>query len=926
MQSRSLLAVCSVLVSAVPSASWAQQFQSADRLAQWRGTYSQDSRSVSVGDVNADGHDDIVMLCDAMTDDATEAQLWLGGVGGPVGPISVPGLPRIVRITTTATVNAAAPITQLKDLDADGAADFIVITPADAQVWMSEGDGTFTFSQSVAGAFLEVQTLDVTRDGRPDVLLRDNSRLLVMRNASGVLEQLGSTVGVGPHTQSMVFGRLGSGPGPDLSIGSGRLLNNGTGLFTSGANWSEAWPVHLVDLNADGISDPIGQGFTTSTPPALNLILPWWIKPVVSASGLHSYIPTTGWTANFPMPFNGPYRTTSLPPGNTHGAEFIVYGVMNTAGSKGAESAQLALVRRVGGTLQADPAIASGGIGLRSVHAGDFDADGCLDLVTLNNGTAVWLLSNGNDRVDRTFGSGLILIRGDCTVNPPRFQVSSAAGEATFNTSDFLMTQWAGDLDGDGLPELAVNRSAFPTAYTGVGTNGGTGYSLVFRNLGGRFDFTKPLHLIGSDTTPFTARWTVLDLNGDGVRELYTTTAAGFARFNPVPISNAPLALPQFWDQAYALSASLIPVYNYPLPTTNYSASSGNGTFSPADNLMRFDADGDGSSDLVFYENYRNLTVGGPGPSRITVRRDDGSEIRSETPVRMTAVSAIDFDGDGDTDIIGIEWPGPRESGAPPCGCYSWSPTDFCECRGPTRLMLLSNDGLGGFSASDPVMPFPAVSDPLFGRRSILRTTDVTGDRVPDLVAIHPPLSQIFVYPGGSQGLATFSLVSSIGPAGPVGLNIAELHDLDRDGNLDYVFAMSAHNVTSTEMVFPDQIGVAMNDGTGRFIPTQSGPHILGTLGVSAADLDGDRDADLVYADIQSLLTISLNRTPAPPCPADFNSDALVSTPDLTFFLGRFGQPVTPGSLAARADFDSSGSVDMQDLVHFLGRFGSRCP
>jgi hypothetical protein len=64
-----------------------------------------------------------------------------------------------------------------------------------------------------------------------------------------------------------------------------------------------------------------------------------------------------------------------------------------------------------------------------------------------------------------------------------------------------------------------------------------------------------------------------------------------------------------------------------------------------------------------------------------------------------------------------------------------------------------------------------------------------------------------------------------------------------------------------------------------------------------------------------------------PPCGgADFNSDGVVNTSDLVFFLGRFGQPATPGTLAERADFNADGVVNTVDLVFFLGRFGSVCP
>lgn len=66
--------------------------------------------------------------------------------------------------------------------------------------------------------------------------------------------------------------------------------------------------------------------------------------------------------------------------------------------------------------------------------------------------------------------------------------------------------------------------------------------------------------------------------------------------------------------------------------------------------------------------------------------------------------------------------------------------------------------------------------------------------------------------------------------------------------------------------------------------------------------------------------------TSVPPCPADFNANGTVDTPDLTFFLGRFGEPVTPGSPAERADFNADGQVNTADLIFFLGRFSTACP
>jgi hypothetical protein len=65
--------------------------------------------------------------------------------------------------------------------------------------------------------------------------------------------------------------------------------------------------------------------------------------------------------------------------------------------------------------------------------------------------------------------------------------------------------------------------------------------------------------------------------------------------------------------------------------------------------------------------------------------------------------------------------------------------------------------------------------------------------------------------------------------------------------------------------------------------------------------------------------------TPAICCPADFNNDGAVNTPDLTYFLGRFGRSFPPPG-SERADLIPDGVIDTRDLTRFLGSFGRQCP
>jgi hypothetical protein len=55
----------------------------------------------------------------------------------------------------------------------------------------------------------------------------------------------------------------------------------------------------------------------------------------------------------------------------------------------------------------------------------------------------------------------------------------------------------------------------------------------------------------------------------------------------------------------------------------------------------------------------------------------------------------------------------------------------------------------------------------------------------------------------------------------------------------------------------------------------------------------------------------------------DINADGFINTADLTAFLGRFGQAVSPDN---PADINSDGFVNTIDLTAFLGAFGKPCP
>jgi hypothetical protein len=71
------------------------------------------------------------------------------------------------------------------------------------------------------------------------------------------------------------------------------------------------------------------------------------------------------------------------------------------------------------------------------------------------------------------------------------------------------------------------------------------------------------------------------------------------------------------------------------------------------------------------------------------------------------------------------------------------------------------------------------------------------------------------------------------------------------------------------------------------------------------------------------LLPYSINvatSTSAPSCTADFNSDGIVSVPDLLQSLSEFGC-----SSACETDLNLDGYVSIDDFLQVLGEYGAIC-
>lgn len=298
------------------------------------------------------------------------------------------------------------------------------------------------------------------------------------------------------------------------------------------------------------------------------------------------------------------------------------------------------------------------------------------------------------------------------------------------------------------------------------------------------------------------------------------------------------------------------------------------------------DFDGDGDLDVVAAEQYGAAraawieNVGG-SPAQFVVRLIPCSRTSD------LSASAGDMDGDGDTDLVvtsnavfGLGWVGWMENvGAAQAGAAP----SFVE-----RTLAVE---MGGEHNSQ-VVDFDGDGD------TDVLCASFNGDRVSWFENLGAAL------PGGPS-----SFVRRIVASPARGASEAISADVDGDGDLDAISAM-------------------YHDGEVRFHErTESGwvSHLLrgnsiNAEHVSVADMDGDGDLDPVAALFDS---VTWYENDGGVCPGDANGDRVVNFADLNVVLSSFGMVGTPGSVPG--DLNGDGVVNFADLNEVLSFFGTVC-
>lgn len=228
------------------------------------------------------------------------------------------------------------------------------------------------------------------------------------------------------------------------------------------------------------------------------------------------------------------------------------------------------------------------------------------------------------------------------------------------------------------------------------------------------------------------------------------------------------------------------------------------------------DLDGDGDLDLFFGGAHGTA-------SGLFLRKADGSYDDVSTtrlpaePVALGDAAAGDVDGDGDLDLVGIDWGGPPATAS-----------------GGVRLWL---GGAAGFTDA----PAGRIPTTTVGWSLDLELVDVDDDADLDLVVTCQRCAGGLLWK--NDGAGRFTDASSGLPL-PAGTTDVEPMDVDADGDLD-LLALDAGAAGREALLLNDGTG-RFDDRTTLFLPAAANPADTVDRAALWLDVDSDRDPDLV--------------------------------------------------------------------------------
>jgi hypothetical protein len=642
-------------------------------------------------------------------------------------------------------------------------------------------------SGQAAGAFAAG---DLNGDGRVDLAVVSEAQgevaVLIGRGDGSFEATTSYTVGGGPD--AVAIGDFNGNGIKDLAVANRNddtvtiLLGNGNGTFTPWVNAAVGdapSAIAVADFNGDGRADlaVANRGAVVDAlPDDLSILLG---RGDGTFQALLRALAGFGPAAIVSADFNGDGR-----------ADLAVANGQNVT-PRGTGTLSI-LLGQGNGTFQssAEPEAGSAPVAL---VAADFDLDGHADLAVANSG------DNGTGPLHSV---SLLLGNGAGGFAPQAYQASDVA------PNDLA----AGDLDGDGRPDLAIVDDRAADAVVLHGQPGGA-FAAPVRVRAGLF----PLRVL------------LTDLDADGRLDLAATCN------------------PQFQGERAGVLA-LLGKGDGTFATQTTFAAGGSPAFAAAADLNR-----DGRDDLAVAnagsDDISILLAGAAGSLAPETRYAAGS--------RPRWVVAGDLDGDGDDDLAVADAGDGVTSSGDVAVFLGWGDGTFAAASfydggpGPASLAIADFDGDGrpdlavAAGGGSDVVILAGTGGGLFARAGSVRTglnpvavaaADLNGDGAADLAVADAFAGDLAVFLGFGDG--TFAAAGTY--AAPLPPNGVVAADLDADGDRDLVVSGDTGVV------------VYIGSGDGSFTTIGGFPAGGSSSGLAVAELNGDGRLDLAVSNQSS--------------------------------------------------------------------------
>jgi len=745
----------------------------------------------------------------------------------------------------------------IADVNGDQIADLAVAHYSDNTVAVlpGNGDGTFQPPRSIyLGPTIAPRSIaiaDFNRNGWPDLAIAApdaDAVLLLPGNGDGTFQSAVTLAGGGTGPSSLVAGDFNRDGTPDLAIANTTsnnvsvLVGNGDGTFQAARTFlADNGPSFVTagDLNRDNEPDLVVAN---------------------SGSGRLSVVLGNG-DGTFQAP-----RTYA--PGNVLSVSALAVGDFTGDGTADVVAANysadtVTVLRGNGdGTLQSGNGFAAGG-GPTSVATGDFNLDGKLDVAVANerDGTI-----EGSSTVTVLLGNG------DGSLSSPR----------TIPIGSISWAVASGDLNGDGLPDLAVANTLSTTVSVLLGNGTGTFPSPTTVAVGHGPE-SLAVGDFNVDGRPDVA---TTDMTSNVVSVLLATGPGTFGARLPVDAGPGPVGLAVGDFNADGKPDIAVADWG----SNDYSSTTvastvavllgvGDGTFQPA-----------------------QLYEAGSGPRAVAVgdfNRDGRQDLAvadyGPANQRATTVSILRGNGDGT-----FQAPQTFDIGHAP---FSITVADLNR-DGVQDLVLPNYDETGvsvvlgrADGSFQPAVTFETARAPKF-----IAAADFNGDQIPDLAVANHFADTVSVLLGNGDGTFLPHQQFATG-RNPAWVTVA---DFNGDGVPDLALANW----------FASTVSVLLGSGDGTFQPeTEFGAGTApGSIGL--ADFNADGQPDMAVANFfAASVSVLINTTTLPRVAAPTFSLAAgtYSTPqNVTISVATSGATIhytTDGSAPTAASPTYSGAI-----------------